>query len=140
MRNFLFKTIILSFLFLNQCFLFDPYPCNCSKEGDENAAKRIALYILHSAPIANRISTYSCNINEENLCYELQNYLARRSNGSFCKSFAGAYSENSCTPTNRIGSCFLEQTSNLRKIYYATIWNTTSAQTDCGNLKGTWVE
>lgn len=135
----MFRITLFLLLFLNHCFFFDPKPCNC-KDGDDKTSKVIALHLLYTEPMTKRASTYSCNVSGENLCYELQNYLARRSNGSFCISIAGTYSENSCNSANRIGSCYLPETSNLKKNYYSPIWSKASSQADCTNLKGTWIE
>ncbi len=139
MKNFSLKWILLLIIFVSDCSYLDRNSCNC-EDFDDKTTLLVAAYISETRAVNNRTATYLCNISEENICYELQNFLARRSDGNFCKSIVGTYSENSCSTANRIGSCSLAETSNLRKTYYSAIWNKTLAQTDCSNLKGTWIE
>lgn len=139
MKNFSLKWILSLCVFINHCSYFNPKPCNC-EDFDDKTTLIASLFILQTRAANNRTSTYSCNLSEENICYEFQNFLTRRSYGNFCKSMEGTYSENSCNTANRIGSCSLAEATNLKKIYYSSIWNKTSSQIDCSNLKGAWLE
>lgn len=130
------KLLLIFAFLLNQCIYFDSTPCGkCHKFTDLEIA---AIAFIVSQPP--KTSNYSCELQADNLCFEFQNYLVKRSEGSFCKAVVGVYSEKTCSVNNRVGSCFFAEASNLKKIYYNTVWTQASSQTDCTNLKGTWAE